>query len=52
MLKNYRTYLCAAGIGIATALHALGFLNDSLFQTISALCAAGGLAGLRSAVSK
>lgn len=52
MLKGYRTYACAAGIGVAAALHYLGILNDSAYQTITLMLAGGGLAALRASVGK
>lgn len=51
-LSGYKTYLCAAAIGIGGALRALGVIDSETFQTIAGFCGAGGLAALRLGVSK
>lgn len=51
MLTGYKTYICAALMVILAGLHALNYINDSVYQTLVGLVGAGGLAGLRAAVS-
>jgi len=50
MLTGYRTYISAGVIALATFAHAMGWINDSIFQTIAAAAGATGLAALRAAV--
>lgn len=50
MLKNYRTYICAALLGITTAAHALGYISDQQFLSISGFLGAGGLGFLRASL--
>ena len=52
MFDGYKTYLCALGIGLATAAKVLGWIDEATYQTIVALLGAGGLAALRAGVSK
>ncbi len=48
-MKGYKTYLCAAAIAALAAVHYLGFINDTAYQTMVGLFGAGGLAALRAA---
>ena len=52
MFDGYKTYLCALGIGLATAAKVLGWIDEATYQTIVALLGAGGLAALRAGVNK
>ena len=52
MFNGYRTYLCAIGIGIATAAKALGYLDEATYQALVGMLGAGGLAALRAGVAK
>ncbi len=49
-LKGYRTYIIAALIGILSAAHFLGYVDQGTFETFTVLLTGGGLATLRSAV--
>lgn len=49
VLSGYKTYLCAVGIGVATAAKALGYLDEATYQAIVGFLGAGGLAALRAA---
>lgn len=48
--KGSRTYIVASVIGILSALHFLGHIDNTTFQTFIALLTGGGLATLRAAV--
>lgn len=48
-LKGYRTYISAACLVIAAGLHALGYISDSVYETLQGLLLGGGLAALRAA---
>lgn len=52
MLSGYRTYIIAALIGIATVAHQIGYIDAVTYQTILGILGAGGLATLRSSISK
>ena len=49
---GYKTYIIAAAIGIATALHSAGIIDNDLYLAILGFLNAGGLAALRAGVSK
>ncbi len=51
MLKNYKTYICAALMVIVAGLHAKGYITDATFKLLEVIFAGGGLAALRLAVS-
>ena len=51
VLKGKRTYIIAALVGVATAVHHLGFIDTALYQAILGFLGAGGLATLRAGVS-
>lgn len=50
MLKGKRTYFCAAAVALTAALHHLGLINDSIYQTLGVIFASGGLASLRASM--
>lgn len=50
-LAGNRTYLCAGLLGVATAAHALGFIDASTYQTLAGLLGAGALMALRAGVT-
>lgn len=50
MLSGYRTYLCAIGVGIATAALSAGWVDQQTYQIVIGLLGAGGLASLRAAI--
>jgi hypothetical protein len=52
MLKGYRTYLIATGIGLATVAKHLGWIDAPIYDTLLALMGAGGLATLRAGCKK
>ena len=52
MFDGYKTYLCALGIGLATAAKTLGYLDEETYQTVVGMLGAGGLAALRAGVGK
>lgn len=51
MLQGYKTYICAALIGLSAAVHFLGYIDDATYQTLVGILAGGGLAALRSGVT-
>lgn len=51
-LQGKKTYILAAALGLATFARVMGWLDDSLYQTILGLLGAGGLAALRAGVTK
>jgi len=52
LTDGHKTYICAALLGLVTAAHALGWINDEVCQALSGMCVAGGLAALRAGVKK
>ena len=51
-LQGYKTYLCAAGVALATAAHYLGYVTDTTYQMLLAILGAGGVAAIHAAVSR
>lgn len=51
MLSGYKTYICAALLVVIAGLHAMGYINQTVFETLIGLVSGGGLAALRAAVS-
>lgn len=51
-MDGYKTYLCAAGIALATFAKTIGWIDDAAYQAIIAVLGAGGLAALRAGVKK
>lgn len=51
ILKGYKTYLVAAGIGLVAFARAMGYLDDETAAIITSLLIGGGIATLRAAVS-
>ena len=49
MLKGYKTYAIALGLAVLAATHYLGFIPESLYQTLQSVLLGGGLAALRAA---
>lgn len=43
MLSGYKTYIVAILTAVLTLLHSLGYIDDSLYQTLLALLGAGAL---------
>lgn len=43
MLSGYKTYIVAILTAAVTLLHSLGYIDDTLFQTLLALLGAGAL---------
>jgi len=52
VLKGKKTYIIAALVGLATAIHQLGYIDTGMYQAILGFLGAGGLATLRAGVSK
>lgn len=52
MLPGYKTYLAAFCLCVATGAKALGWIDESQYQTIMAILGALGLAFLRAGVTK
>ena len=48
---GYKTYIIAALIAVATGVKYLGYIDDSMYQTLLALLGAGGLATMRASVA-
>ena len=46
-LTGYRTYICGFLLVIAAGLHALGYVSDSIYETLQGILLGGGLAALR-----
>ncbi len=51
-LSGKKSYIIAIAMGAATTLHVLGILNDTAFQTTMGILAGGGVASLKSAITK
>lgn len=51
-MSGYKTYLCAAGLALATFAKAMGWIDDTVYQALAGLFGAGGLAALRAGVTK
>lgn len=51
-LSGKKTYLIAGGVALAAAAHALGWIDDVVYQAVLGLLGAGGLATLRAGVTK
>ena len=52
LVDGYKTYICAGVLGLATGLHALGYLSQSQLETVTLFASSAGLAALRNAVTK
>ena len=52
MLDGKKTYIFAALLALATFAKTVGWIDESTYQALLALFGAGGLAALRSGVSK
>ena len=52
MFEGYKTYIVAAGIGLATFARVLGWIDNSTYEILLGLLGAGGLATLRAGVTK
>lgn len=50
MLQGKKTYILAILIGVMSAAKALGWINESIFQTLMGILGASGLATLRSSI--
>jgi len=50
MFQGYKTYIIAALIGVVSAIHALGYIDAGMYQTLLGVLTGGGLATLRLAV--
>lgn len=51
-LKGYRTYLCVAAAVVVSGLNAMGFVSDEMRNMLLGVCGFGGMAAIRSAISK
>lgn len=51
MLSNYKTYIVAVSLGLATAAHSLGWITQETYDLLLGLLGAGGLAALRHGIS-
>lgn len=49
--KNYRSYLCGAGIIATVALQVMGILDDSTANRLLTVLGGGGIMALRSAIT-
>jgi hypothetical protein len=49
-LKGNKTYIIAVLIALATGVKYLGYIDDTLYQTIIGVLGAGGLATMRKSV--
>ena len=52
MLEGKKTYIFAALVALATFAKTIGWIDDTTYQALLALFGAGGLAALRSGVTK
>lgn len=51
-LDGKKSYIIAIAMGVTTTLHVLGILNDTAYQTAMGILTGGGIASLKSAISK
>lgn len=51
-MAGYKTYICAAILGVAIFAKAVGWIDEATYQVIFGLAGAGGLAALRAGVTK
>ena len=52
MLDGKKTYIFAALVALATFAKTIGWIDENTYQALLALFGAGGLAALRSGVTK
>ena len=52
LFSGEKTYIVALIAAAAVFAKTMGWIDDSLYQTILALCGVGGLAALRAGVTK
>ncbi len=52
MFNGSKTYICAAGLALATFAKVMGWIDESVYNLLAGLFGAGGLAALRSGISK
>lgn len=51
-LKGYKTYIVAALSAVVTLLHAAGKIDDTLYQSLLALLASGGVATVAAKINR
>ncbi len=51
-LDGYKTYIIAIGIGLASAVHSLGWIDTQAYLLIVGILAPSGLATLRQGIKK
>lgn len=51
-LKGYKSYLVAAGIGVASVAHSLGYIDAAAYAQILGLLGAGALAAIAAKVER
>ena len=51
-LDGYKTYITAVLIGVASAVHYLGYIDTQAYVAILGILGAGGLATLRHGIKK
>lgn len=52
MLQGYKTYIIAALIAILAGLKAMGYIDETTYQTLIALLGAGGLTTVAARISR
>lgn len=51
-LNGWKTYVCAGALIALSVAHSLGYISNSLYDILLPILGGGGLAALRSAVTK
>jgi hypothetical protein len=51
MLSGYKTYIVAVLMGVATALHQLGYIDAQVYETVMGALGAGAVFTIRHAIS-
>lgn len=52
MLAGYKTYIVAVLLGLVTALHSMGKIDDSLFQMLLGLLNAGAISTVAAKINR
>lgn len=52
MIQGYKTYILAVLSGVVTVVHALGYIDNSVRDTLLALLASGAVATLASKINR
>lgn len=52
MLAGYKTYIIAILSGALTVMKALGYIDETLYNTLMALLASGGIASVAAKINR